>query len=109
MYLKFVDGIQDEYEVWENIVLFYASTKKEAFEKAKKKGKEDEDLSGTTTLNGRPTHLVFAGVRKLVSFEDPDSGPIDGMEVTYSEFRVRTKEDFEKFIKGKSVSVDYLE
>lgn len=109
MYLKFIEGSQDSFVAWENIVLFQAKTKEEAFEKAKAKGISEEDTSGTTTLNDRPVNVIFAGVRKLVAFEDTDSGPVDGLEVTYSEFKMESEDDFGKFIKGESAFVEYVD
>ena len=107
MLSKFIDGPQDLYSVWENIVIIRADSKKIAFEKAQKIGLENEELSGNTTLNDRPIHIVFSGVRKLVTFEDPDSGPVDGLEVSYSEFEMKNEKAFQKFIQGKPVFVNY--
>lgn len=109
MSFQFIDGPQDVYSVWENIVLIKADTKKIAFAKAQKIGFENEEFSGDTTLNDRPVHIVFSGIRKLVTFEDPDSEPVDGLEISYSEFEMKDQKSFEKFIKGKPVFVKYVD
>lgn len=42
MLVKFKDGNQDKYPVWENVVLIKASSGDEALELAEKRGREEE-------------------------------------------------------------------
>jgi hypothetical protein len=108
--VKFKDGIQDIYPIWENIVLIKAESTEKAFEKAENKGKEYEgDSHGTYEYDGRPATLVFAGVRKLIECVDSDERPDDGTEVTYSMLSVKSNEALAKLVNGEEVSVIYEE
>ena len=42
MLVKFKDGNQDKYPVWENVILIKASSDDEAIKKAEKEGREKE-------------------------------------------------------------------
>jgi hypothetical protein len=110
MYLKFKDGIQDVYPVWENVLLIEADSAEEAQEKACRRAKEDEgDSSGTNTWKDRPSTWVFAGLRKLLTVAHPDyeNRVLDTAEVTFSEFEITSQEDFEALVNGEDVRVLY--
>jgi hypothetical protein len=85
MYVQFKKHVQRTYPVRENVVLIRADSAEEAFEKAERRGKEDEgDSSGTFTWGGKPATWVFGGVRKLMKCgADEKERPNDGTEVTY--------------------------
>jgi hypothetical protein len=126
-YVKFKDGIQDSFPLWENVVLIEAGSGEMALEEAKKIGlsdyddTEDPDNNGDMTWNERPAYWVFAGIRKLISCNpiasvsvdknidrnDPDYRPGHGTEVTYSTMEVGTQEELDKLVRGEPVRVLY--
>lgn len=110
IYIKFKDGNQDRYPVYENIILIEAKTVEEAFEKAAEVAKNQEgDSQGSLTYDDRPATHVFAGIRKLINCEDDKDRPNDGTEITYSEFEVESEEAFSKLVNGYPVTVLYQE
>ena len=110
MSVRFKDGNQDTYPVWENVVLIEAPSEKEAWEKAEQRAQRYEgDSEGSFTWGGRPATWVFAGIRKLIMTDYLGAPPASGTEVTYSEFELATAEDLRKLIDGDSVDVTYVE
>jgi hypothetical protein len=108
MYTHFKDGVQDYYPVFENIILIEAINEKEAYKKALARAKLDEgDSSGTYYYDDRQAKMICAGIRKITTCEDPEKRPTDGTEITYSEFRVDSKENLSKLVTGDSVYVYY--
>ena len=110
MFVKFKDGNQDTYPVWENVHLIEATTPEEAEEKAIRRAREEEgDDSGSFTWNKKPATWVFAGLRKLLSVSHPDldDNELDGAEVTFSEFEVTTEADLDALVNGEDVKVLY--
>src|SRR5215212_447535 len=71
-YVKFKEGIQDRFPLWENVVLIEADSDDKALEEAEKIGKsdyddsDDPDNNGDMTWDERPAYWVFAGIRKLM-------------------------------------------
>ncbi len=123
-YIKFLDGVQDKYPVWENVVLLETDSVDQAYEEAERIGKEDYDDtaegSGDLLWDERPGVWVFAGVRKLIECQDtastmvklPDrvrNSPVHGTEVTYSQFEVADEEGLTKLVKGDPVTLLYEE
>lgn len=110
MSVRFKDGPQDTYPLWENIVLLEAPNDEEAERKAELKGQEGEgDSDGSFRWDDRPATWVFAGVRKLIACEDPHVPPGDGIEITFSEMAVDSEESLSKFVNGEPVMVRYEE
>jgi hypothetical protein len=110
MSVKFTDGNQDKYPIWENIILIKADSDAEALEKAKKRAKQDESSSiPDFTWKGRSASWVFAGIRKLIACVDSESRPKDGTEITYSEMELDTAEDLFKLVNGQPVTISYQE
>jgi hypothetical protein len=110
MYVKFKDGNQDFYPVWENAHLIEANTPEEAEEKAISRAKKDEgDDSNSFTWNQRPATWVFAGLRKIltVSHPDLDEKELDGAEISFSEFEVSTEADLNSLVNGEDVKILY--
>jgi hypothetical protein len=110
MYVKFKDGNQDSYPVWENVILVEAPTPEEAEEKAIRRAKDVEgDSSDSFAWNQRPATWVFTGLRKLISVSHPDSDEkeLDGAEVTFSEFEVTTEAELNSLVNGEDVKVLY--
>lgn len=110
MLVRFKDGNQDKYPVWENMILIEASSGKEAWEKAEERAREDEgDSQGSFRWEDRPAMWVFAGIRKLITCGHRGERPANGTEVSYSEFEVPTEEAFQKLVNGDSVEILYGE
>jgi hypothetical protein len=117
LYTKFDDGVQDNYPVWENVVLIEAASSDEAFDKADRKGAAEakSSVGSRYTYNGRPATFVFAGVRKLnecLEDFDPanreaDGVEQDGTEVTYSSFIVDSEASLQRLVADKDVSLLY--
>jgi hypothetical protein len=126
-YVKFKDGVQDKFPLWENVVLIEADSEDVAFIEAEHIGKseyddsEDPDENGDMTWDGRPAFWVYAGVRKLtvchttssIAAEDgidesvPGFTPGHGTEVSYSAMEVSTEQELEKLVNGEPVTVLY--
>jgi len=110
MSVRFKDGIQDTYPVWENVVLIEAASEKDAWQKAEQRARRYEgDSEGSFTWDGRPATWIFAGIRKLIVTDYLGAQPASGTEVTYSEFELATEEDLRKLIDGDSVDVTYVQ
>jgi hypothetical protein len=106
MYVKRQEGASGKTPVWENIVLIKARSEEEAFEKAKRRGAEEEgDDDGTFRWGGKPARWVFAGVRKLTLCEDPDKRPGDGTEISYTEMEVDSEQAVRKLLGGSAVAL----
>jgi hypothetical protein len=111
---KFLDGVQDSYPVWENVVLINAATSDEAYAMADKKG-EAESSVGSHTHDGRPAIWVYAGTRKLnecLECFDPEERASGGMEeygteVTYSSFVLPDEDAMQKMLANRDVTVLY--
>src|SRR5258707_15486137 len=112
LYVRFKEGGQSEYPVWENVYLIEAPSSEAALDAARTRAREDEgDSSGSFTWNRRPAEWVFAGVRKLISVSHVGSGsqPRHGDEVTYSEHVVASMEAVRQLAEGQPVEVRYEE
>jgi len=110
MYVTFKDGSQDHYPVWENIVLIEAPTEDQAFSKAEAIGRAGEgDSDGTFRWNDRPAKWNFGGVRKLALCQNADEKPGEGTEVTYLQFKVRSKKDLDRLLNSDEVTVTFDE
>jgi hypothetical protein len=114
MYVKFEDGNQDKYPIWENIILIEASSDDEAWDKAEIRAKSDETPeTSDMTWEDRPAKFVLAGVRKLVScmdkeiLLDEEHGPTHGTEITYSQMELPDSDSLSKFLKGEEVFLRY--
>ena len=114
LWTKFLDGVQDSYPVWENVVLINAATSDEAFARADRKG-EFEAADSNHTYNGRPVVWVYAGVRKLnecIEHFDPEECQPGGMEehgteVTYSAFILSDESALQLLLDDRDVTVLY--
>lgn len=117
-YVKFVDGIQDRYPIWENVVLIQADTDDAAYAAADRIGRGEYD--GTDfAWEGRPATWSFAGIRKMIECQniasaatdrhDPVYRPGHGTELTYSQLQLDTAHALQKLIDGDAVAVLYEE
>jgi Domain of unknown function (DUF4288) len=104
MSVRFKEGAQDSFPVWENIYLVEAADGDEAADKSKQIGLSLEgDSSGTFEWDERPARWVFAGVRKCMQLVHPirqENEPTDGVELTYSELRFEDEENLKAFVEG---------
>ena len=102
------DGAQEEFPAWENIVLIAADDDDQAMAKAEARGHADaDDPDHSFTWEGRPSRWTFAGVRKLVRCEPDDEAPGDGVEVSYNQVRLASREALERFAAGDAVQVEH--
>lgn len=107
MWVRFKDGNQDHYPVWENIFLIKADNDDAAMENARAAGKDDEEQRDESfTWDKRPAEWVFGGVRKLMFID----GPLVSLtELTYNQFQLKTWEDVAALIQGDPVQLTYEE
>lgn len=112
--MKPKEGVPNQIDVWENIVLLEASTVEEAGSMANALGKEEEGIDDGLTVNGEPAVRIFAGVRKLVRVSNPhpldldNDRPVSKTEVTYSEYTVDDEESLLRLASGESIEVQYV-
>jgi hypothetical protein len=110
MYVKFKKHRQTRYPLWENVILIKARSDEDAFEKAVKCGREHEgDCSGTFRWGGKPARWVFAGIRQLITCDNPHKRPSDRSEVTYLELEVSSKRELKKLVDGEPAMVKMLD
>ena len=101
--------------VHENVVLVEAPSEADALGKAKIIGQTEAALQDDLILHGVPAKRVFAGIRKLVTVSNPETGDLDqdrpsnGTEITYSIYKVANEEELKKLAAGSEVSVKYVE
>ena len=108
MYVKFKDGNQDHYPIWENLHLIKASPPEKALDKADECGRLSEgDSRGSFIWDDRPATWVYAGTRKLI--ECPDGSLGSGSEVTFSELRVESARALNRLVNGDAVKLTYVE
>jgi hypothetical protein len=95
IYFEFADqDDQDEYQVWENLILINAQSPEEAYQKALKHGSDSE---GEVTIDGRKGRSKFKGLKTLVPvYEDIE----DGAEIEWLEYVVE-KDKLESLVTSK--------
>ena len=95
IYFEFADQTdQDEYQVWENLILINAQSPEEAYQKALKHGFDSEE---EVTIDGRKGRSKFKGLKALVAvYEDIE----DGAEIEWLEYVVE-KDKLESLVKPK--------
>jgi hypothetical protein len=95
IYFEFADQTdQDEYQVWENLILINAQSPEEAYQKALKHGFASEE---EVTIDGRKGWSKFRGLKTLVPvYEDIE----DGAEIEWLEYVVE-KDKLESLVKPK--------
>jgi len=109
-YVKFKDGRQSTYPVYENVVLIEAGSPPEALTKAELIGRAEEgDADGSMHWEDRPAEIVFAGVRKILECQNHEDRPGDSTEISYSEFELDDHESLAKLVRGEPVKLSYEE
>ena len=110
---EYKEGEQDTYDILENVYLIEANSPEEACLKADVYAKRDEgDDDGSLMLNERPARLVYHGIRKLinvVNLNTLDDSPTDGAEVTFSKYRLKSKDELYKWINSEALTVFFYE
>jgi uncharacterized protein DUF4288 len=110
MDVRFKDGRQDSYPVWENVLLIEATDGDDAYANAVARAQTDEgDSQGSMTWDSRPAEWVLAGIRKVISVTHHATGLGSGDEITYSEFLIQHRADLDRFVNGEQISVCYVE
>lgn len=112
--IKYNQGDQAEYPVFEDFYLFSAENQEELDRKIADK-MAIIDAAGSCSYNEQPATQKCIGVRKIRSIynepplaidEDP---PTDGTELTHSFFLVSSLSDATDLAAGKQVSVTYTD
>lgn len=102
-------GKQVEFIVWENIIALNADSLDSARRMANAIGQEEQNSSVDSGLShgGTPVRMIYAGARQIVDFYEGDGHMdiIQGTEITYNSYIIKTLEDFLAFANGKSVSL----
>jgi hypothetical protein len=99
--VEFLEGEQDRFPAWENIVLLRADHEADAWRLAEQRGLRDADEEQAFRWGGRPARWRFAGVRKLTECVPTAENPDDGDEVSYIELEFRTRPDLDRFLEGR--------
>ena len=108
---------QVTYTAWENVYLVRGVNETIARQRAIALARRRQDMSGEIQVNGASADLLFMGVRKVVSVaanpENKSSSRVtvlhEGVEATYSAFRLRSMKEVRSLARGEEVSVIYEE
>ena len=103
--------------VHENVILIEAPNEDEAMNKAKAAGENQvqSDASENLRVGNRAARREFIGVRKLIAVSNPwplsqdNDRPVDGTEVTYSEFELADENELVRLSNGDDVTLRYIE
>ena len=119
MKLILIEDIQEDFPVWENIVLVDSGSPEEAVEAARNFGIDEEGTAeNSMKWNGKRARWAFAGIRKLVSCVDlVNHANLDGKEtkvghgteITYFQFTMKSLSDVDDFLTGKEVDLKLSE
>jgi Domain of unknown function (DUF4288) len=108
MRVGFKDGFADYIPIWENVYLVAAASADEAHAKGTAKARQAEgDSAGSFFWEGHPARWVFAGIRKVIACDEET--PEEGVEVTYSQFRLEGEAELNELVAGKEVALVYEE
>lgn len=100
-----IHGPQSRWHVWEDVVLFSASSHEEVMAKAVAYGNELSQLNCGERMGGTLAVQRFIGVRKILTISEDE--PSDGVEVTFNEFIVESRDELEKLAKGEAARIVY--
>ncbi len=111
MYVRFKNGAQDSYPIWENVLLVEADSAAQAEQLASERAQRDEgDSEGSFRWEERAADWIFAGIRKVVAVAHEGEGELgSGDEITYSQFRVSSESELKRLVAGEEVEVQYEE
>jgi len=112
-------GRQSTFTVVENVLLVRARSRKAGLAAAIRVGRREDSVDPTLTIDGRPARQKFLGIRKIVSCAaDPfDNSSADGLvgtirsgtEATYLTYRVSSRADLARIMRGKEAEVVFEE
>jgi hypothetical protein len=95
LYFELADpSEQQEFLVWENLILIRAQNPEEAYQKAMQHGSYSEE---EVTINGKKGYCKFKGLRTLMPIYEEIE---DGAEVEWMEYNV-SKEKLETLVEPK--------
>ncbi len=112
LWVRFQDGDQGHYPVWETVFLVEAPGFAAAGLRAEELARREEgDCGGSLRWEGRPAAFVFGGVRKVaaVSHVRPGGELGDGDELAFSEYRLADEDALKRLAAGESAAVEYVE
>ena len=106
--VKTPNSVQEEFHLWENIVLVGATSSDEAWAKADALGKnryavplEKSDI----TLDGQKACHEFCGIRRLVQVDNYEKRPGDGSEITYLRLEVSSQKDVQRLLDNEPITL----
>jgi Domain of unknown function (DUF4288) len=108
LYVRYNEGAQERYPVWENVYLIEAADDAQALHAAEQRAHEATgDSSGSFTYNQRPAAWYFAGIRKLITISHPTmhDQPVHGAEITYTAYEVATEAVLTALVQGNAVTI----
>jgi len=108
MVVEYLDGVQDAYPLWENVVAFKCDSAEEVYDLAEAcaNRKYSEGLDDGFRCEDRPAILKFVGVRKIMEIIGVGEGGITSeVEITSSQLEVTTEQDLRSMMNGESVQV----
>lgn len=119
MRVVLIDEPQVNFPVWENVVLVESVNPEEAERVARQFGLDAEGTAeGSMTWEGKKAELVFAGIRRLTScvdltnyanLEGSEAKAGNGTEITYFQFTMKSRSDFDDFLAGQEVELKLKE
>ena len=104
--LEPLEKIEQPITAWEDIVLFSASSRQDAHQRATEYGKAKEAIDDGLMVYGRPARYRFLGVRKVVDCVDNDRQPEDGTEVSYLELEFSSARVAEQYVVDEKLPLD---
>lgn len=105
MAVEYVEGEQDRFPAWENVVLLRAASEAEAWGRAEERGRQDAEDHDGFQWDGRAARWRFAGVRKMTECVPFGDRPDDGDEVSYVEFEFPSRADLEHYLNGEPATL----
>lgn len=109
----FPDGIQTEFQIDEDVILYNVSSDEELNAKIQEQI-ELINAAGATGIRyyGLDAKEYCVGVRKVMNISNDESDvedPVDGTSLTYTFMKVNSLEDAQLLADGKAVTVRYLD
>jgi hypothetical protein len=111
-------GVEGEEEspchLWERVLLVRADDPDSAMQKASEFGARDAASNSVDLVDddGKPSELIFMGVRKLREIDSPGSSgdmTAEVTEVSASEMEVANSDDLVRLARGSPVFVHYVD
>lgn len=114
MGMKLVGEEKYPIRVYENVVLFEGD-KKDVLNKAKTYAEKEARANDDLRIEGKSAKMVYVGIRKLINISNPEpldidkDQPVDGTEITYSEFEILDEDSLRLLAQGEAVTLTYIE